>query len=83
MDYISFIMCILFSFESRYIVNTDMHDYVRTIGIAKLYVNQTVSLDLLRIQLNDEINIIKKIYTTSKYLFIILTVIILSKRCNS
>ena len=56
-----------------------MHDYVRTIGIAKLSVNQTVLLDLLRIQLNDEININKTICTTSKYLFIILTVIIFVK----
>ena len=56
-----------------------MHDYVRTIGIAKLSVNQTVLLDLLRIQLNDEININKTICTTSKYLFIILTVIIVVK----
>ena len=50
----------LFSFESRYSVNTDMHNYVRTIGNAKLSVNQTVSLHLLRIRLNDEININKK-----------------------
>ena len=47
-------------YESRYSVNTDMRNYVRTIGIAKLSVNQTVSLHLLRIQLNDEININKK-----------------------
>lgn len=63
----------LLSFESRYIVKTDMHNYVRTIGIAKFSVYQIVSLDLLRIPLNNDI------CATSKYLFIILTVIIFVK----
>ena len=61
----------LFSFDARYIINTDTDDYVRTIEIAKISVNQTVSQDLLGIQFNDEMNINKKICILSKYFYFI------------